>query len=83
MTTYPAKVVRAFELDGTPIETTVPMQRLKKTTPVLLCDDAKVDPFYLQMIKAGTMILVMIEDVASPAQAIVPNDKLVPAKDVP
>jgi RNA polymerase sigma factor (sigma-70 family) len=56
---YLAKDVKAFELDGTPIETTAVLERLKKEMPVLLSVARKVDPFYLQMIKAGTMILVI------------------------
>jgi RNA polymerase sigma factor (sigma-70 family) len=72
---YSAKDVKAFELDGTPIETAAVLQRLKKETPVLLSAGSKVDPFYLQMIKAGTMILVIpglpaIQQEGAPSPAV-------------
>ncbi len=52
--------VKAFELDGTPIDAKKLTERIKKETAVLLVHgDDKVDPFYLQLIKPGTIIVSM------------------------
>jgi RNA polymerase sigma factor (sigma-70 family) len=56
---YAAKAVKAFETDGKPIATKALRERLKNKTVVLIADEEKVDPFYLQLIKPGTIILVL------------------------
>jgi RNA polymerase sigma factor (sigma-70 family) len=79
---YAAKDVKAFELDGTPIETTAVLERLTKETPVLLSTSGKVSPFYLQIIKAGTMVLVIPEEPGIHLEEV-PPALLTPAITVP
>jgi RNA polymerase sigma factor (sigma-70 family) len=50
--------VKAFELDGKAIDAGALAERIKKETAVLLSyEDGKIDAFYLQLIKPGTIIL--------------------------
>jgi RNA polymerase sigma factor (sigma-70 family) len=63
---HAAKDVKAFELDGRPIEKAVLLDRLKKETAVLLSVTGRIDPFYLRVIKPGTIILVIPEELPSP-----------------
>ena len=63
--------VKAFLSDGKPIEVNKLRHLLQKETAVLVSRDGKpVDPFYLQVIKEGTVILVVPPVLAPPpAQA--------------
>jgi hypothetical protein len=63
------KEVKAFEFNGTPIEAAILLDRLKKETAVLLANEGKVDPFYLPVIKPGTMILVLPKGMTAPRSA--------------
>ncbi len=54
-----AKEIRAFDADGKPISRTKLAGLLKTETAVLLSADGKpVDPFFLQVVKKGTVILM-------------------------
>jgi RNA polymerase sigma factor (sigma-70 family) len=53
------KDVTAMETDGTPVPTKKLLERLKEPLGVLLTPSGKVDPFYLQVIKPGTLILLL------------------------
>jgi hypothetical protein len=56
---YAPSAVKAFELDGKPIAAKALRERLKAKTVVLISDEEKIDPFYLQLIKPDTIILVL------------------------
>jgi hypothetical protein len=56
---FDGKDMQVFGTDGKQLETKDVAKALEKETPVLLSADAnKVDPFYLRVIKEGTLILV-------------------------
>ncbi len=70
--------VRAYGTDGRRIATKDLEKRLRKPTPVLIAQDGRpVSAFYLQVIKEGTVILVV------PPAPRVPPPPTVPAPAVP
>jgi hypothetical protein len=80
--------VKAYELDGTRIDPKKLAERLKKETAVLVThEEGKVDPFYLQLIKPGTIIVWMAPPPAPalqpPAMADDPPKAVVPSPAVP
>jgi hypothetical protein len=57
---YELKDVKAFDTEGKPIETAKLAELFQKSTPVLVSlDGKKVDPYYLQLFKEGTVTLVL------------------------
>jgi hypothetical protein len=55
----PAKMVEAYTADGTPLPKEKLAELLKKERTVLVAmDGKKVDPFYLELYKEGTVVLV-------------------------
>jgi hypothetical protein len=57
---FPSKDVQAFGTDGKPIEPKKLAELLQKPAAVLVSADGRpVDPFYLQIIKEGTVVLVI------------------------
>jgi RNA polymerase sigma factor (sigma-70 family) len=73
-----AREVRAYGTDGQPIEPKALEERLRKPTPVLVAQDGRpVSAFYLQVIKEGTVILVV------PPALKVPPPPSVPAPAIP
>jgi hypothetical protein len=78
------KDVKAFSVDGKPIERKKLRGLLKKETAVLVSADGKeIDPFYLQMIKEGTIILLVQPVIHPPAVAEPPPPVEPPAPPVP
>ena len=64
---HPAADVEAFGTDGRRIPLKALAQLLRDERPVLLsANGRKVDPFYLQLIKEGTVILVLPMPVPPP-----------------
>jgi hypothetical protein len=54
------KELQAYGVDGKKIETSSVAERLKKEIAVLVsADGQQVDPFHLQLIKEGTLVLVL------------------------
>jgi hypothetical protein len=75
------KNVRGFGTDGRRIETNAIAERLKKEIPVLVSANGQpVDPFHLQLIKEGTIVLVISEVLVLSANEGVPR---VPQLPVP
>jgi hypothetical protein len=57
---FPSKEVQAFATDGKQIDSKKLADLLHKPTVVLVSADGRpVDPFYLQIIKDGTVVLVI------------------------
>src|SRR5205823_9975053 len=55
----PAHVVAAYTVDGKPVAAAKLAELLAKERTVLIAlDGKKVDPFYLQLYKEGTLVLV-------------------------
>lgn len=69
----PSKHVRAFRADGKPVPADKLPQLLAGETSVLLSNDGNmVDPYYLQIVRESTLVLVMprpVPAVAQPAPA--------------
>jgi hypothetical protein len=76
---YTPKDVEAFETDGTRVPWDKLVERLKKRTVVLLTPGGKADPFYLQVIKPGTLILALPPP-AIPPPPLAPPTERVPVK---
>jgi hypothetical protein len=69
-----AKDIQAFTTEGKKLDARDLANFLKKDTPVLVsADGKKVDPYYLQVIKEGTIILVVPIARATPRP--LPRDK--------
>jgi hypothetical protein len=65
------KRTQAFDTAGKAIDARTLAQLLKKETPVLFsADGRKVDPFHLQLVKEGTMILVSPPAPQAPPPAV-------------
>jgi hypothetical protein len=63
------KTVRMYDTDGKPVDPKAVAKRLARETPVLLsADGKKVDPFYLQVMKKDTLVLVMSRGTELPAR---------------
>lgn len=74
-----ANTVKGAQLDGKPIDAKDLAERLKAETAVLITyEDGKVDPFYLQLIKPGTIILTIAPMPPVPAPMLSPPPALVP-----
>lgn len=79
------KHVHGYGIDGKRIEVKSIAERLKREIPVLVSMDGKpVDPFYLQLIKEGALVLVLYERDGkqlkpAPAAPLVPQ----PASSIP
>jgi hypothetical protein len=72
----PRSAVEVFDVSGKPVEQETLKRLLSKETAVLLSGDGKaVDPFHLQVVKAGTFVLV---SEALPAEALQPRPDLTP-----
>jgi hypothetical protein len=72
------KDVQAFGSDGKQIDTAKLAELLKKSTPVLVSTDGqKVDPYYLQLVKEGAVVLVLPapKAPAAPDRALPPEKK--------
>jgi hypothetical protein len=68
---YPAAQVEAYEAHGRPISGKKLAELLAKEVPVLVsADGQKVDAFHLQVIKRGTLVLVVPHPVAPPAAGL-------------
>jgi RNA polymerase sigma factor (sigma-70 family) len=68
------KHVQAYGVDGKRIETKSVEERLKKEIPVLVSANGQpVDPFHLQLIKEGTLVLVLFERDGVPRLPVLPN----------
>ncbi len=64
---HPLAEVRAFDLMGQPIETQQLHKLLARETTVVVSADGKnVDPFYLRVMKEGTIVLVLPPPPAPP-----------------
>jgi hypothetical protein len=64
---FPARKVEASQAHIGPVSSEKLSELLAKETPVLLSTDGqKVDPFHLQVIKRGTLVLVVPQPVAPP-----------------
>jgi len=51
--------VKAFDTRGRKVDTEALRDRLKAETHVLLSYDGAVDPYYLEVVKEGTLVLVV------------------------
>jgi uncharacterized protein (TIGR03000 family) len=60
------KDVRAFDMTGQPIDMSELTRLLRYRTVVALTPDGKVDPFYLQTMKEGTLILAVPDERTTP-----------------
>jgi hypothetical protein len=68
------KHVQAYGVDGKRIETKSVEERLKKEIPVLVSANGQpVDTFHLQLIKEGTLVLVLFERDGVPRLPVLPN----------
>ncbi len=80
-----ARAVRAFRTDGKPVPAAdLPRLLRKEVTVLVSADGRKVDPFYLEVIRAGTPVLVLPAPAfhgAPPAIPAPPPPK-VPAEDL-
>jgi RNA polymerase sigma factor (sigma-70 family) len=74
--------VKATHLDGKPINAKDLADRLKTETAVLItCEDGKIDPFYLQLIKPGT-IVVTLPPLIAPVLPPAPSEPMLPPATV-
>jgi hypothetical protein len=70
---FDAREVEAFGTDGKPIEAKALLERLRTPVAVLVSSDGRLVPsFYLQVIKEGTLILVLPESKSPPPPPVVP-----------
>ena len=68
-------------LDGRDLSQQDILKRLKKETPVLVAIDGRmVDRFYLQIVKADTLIILLSEWDGSPATKLLPAPNAKPAQ---
>ena len=66
-------------LDGKAVDRNTLARRLARETPMLLSADGKpVDPFYLQVLKAGTLVLVLPRTEGTPV--LLPEPAVPPQK---
>src|SRR5262249_34837110 len=73
------KGFRVFGLDGKAVHRKTLARLLARETPLLLSADGKpVDPFYLQVMKAGTLVLVLPRTEGAPA--LLPEPAVPPQK---
>jgi hypothetical protein len=67
------KDVRAFGTDGKKVEAKAVAEALDKRKPVLVSADGRpVDPFYLKIIKEGTLVLVLPSPAVTPPPPVPP-----------
>jgi hypothetical protein len=82
ISSYPAAKVKAYDTDGNSVDAEKLAKQLRKETPVLVATDGrKVDPFHLQLIKKGTLILVVPArslPPPPPAPAVAPPPPTIP-----
>jgi hypothetical protein len=74
---------QAFGTDGKPVDAKAAAGQLKGWTAVLLSADGKrVDPFYLQVIKEGTLVIVLPQPNSQPSSIspVPPPAQKVPIK---
>jgi RNA polymerase sigma factor (sigma-70 family) len=80
----PVKQIQAFDSDNKRVSTEDLTRLLRKETPVLLASDGQpVDPFQLQLIKPGTLILVAPGERVAPASATAPAVSVPPPPSTP
>jgi hypothetical protein len=76
MERYDLKEVKAFGTDGKPIDAVKLAELFKKSTPVVVSADGnKVGPYYLQLFKEGTVILVLPAAKEPPEKVLPPEKK--------
>lgn len=72
--------LQAFDSTGSKLDSSRLRQLLRKKTPVFLAHGDKVDPFYLRMMKEGSLILLMPGEEGPP---FVPGEEIAPPKKGP
>jgi hypothetical protein len=76
------KQYRATDLDGKAIGTKALGKMLQKETPVLIAfDGKKVDPYYLQVVKEGTIIMIVTAKEPIPTAPLAPRNMEPPASE--